>query len=164
MYIQFFTYSVVLLILFMITGADLANLINQAALHGSAVGNEAVTRDDVEFARDKIIMGPERKSAVIEEKNRRLVAYHEGGHAIVALFTPGLILPYFDTLYHIPHTSILCTTLPILQYSVPHFPYFNTLYHIPHIPYLPHTTYIVAVSTGLFISLLQGRSQSTRRP
>ncbi|CAI8017214.1 ATP-dependent zinc metalloprotease FTSH 5, mitochondrial [Geodia barretti] len=73
------------------SGADLANLINQAALHGSAIGNEAVTRDDVDFARDKIIMGPERKSAVIEEKNRRLVAYHEGGHAIVALYTPGAL-------------------------------------------------------------------------
>lgn len=70
-------------------GADLANLINQAALHGSATGNVAVTADDIDFARDKIIMGPERKSAVIEEKNKRLVAYHEGGHAIVALFTPG---------------------------------------------------------------------------
>lgn len=70
-------------------GADLANLINQAALHGSAAGNVAVTADDIDFARDKIIMGPERKSAVIEEKNKRLVAYHEGGHAIVALFTPG---------------------------------------------------------------------------
>jgi ATP-dependent Zn protease len=74
------------------SGADLANLINQAALHGSAIGNEAVTRDDIDFARDKIIMGPERKSAVIEEKNRKLVAYHEGGHAIVALYTPGLLL------------------------------------------------------------------------
>ena len=70
-------------------GADLANLINQAALHGSAAGNLSVTADDVDYARDKIIMGPERKSAVIEEKNRRLVAYHEGGHAIVALYTPG---------------------------------------------------------------------------
>lgn len=70
-------------------GADLANLINQAALHGSAAGNVAVTPDDIDFARDKIIMGPERKSAVIEEKNRKLVAYHEGGHAIVALYTPG---------------------------------------------------------------------------
>jgi ATP-dependent metalloprotease len=60
-------------------------------LHGSAIGNEAVTRDDIDFARDKIIMGPERKSAVIEEKNRKLVAYHEGGHAIVALYTPGAL-------------------------------------------------------------------------
>ena len=52
----------------LITGADLANLINQAALHGSAIGNEAVTRDDLEFARDKIIMGPERKSAVMRRR------------------------------------------------------------------------------------------------
>ena len=83
------------------TGADLANLINQAALHGSAAGNVAVTTEDVDYARDKIIMGPERRSAVIEEKNRKLVAYHEGGHAIVALFTPGLIphTPCPDTTY-----------------------------------------------------------------
>ena len=72
-----------------LAGADLANLINQAALHGSADGNDAVTTTDLDFARDKLIMGPERRSAVIQEKNRRLVAYHEGGHAIVALYTPG---------------------------------------------------------------------------
>lgn len=71
------------------TGADLANLINQAALHGSAEGNMSVTPSDIDYAQDKIIMGPERKSAIIEEKNRKLVAYHEGGHAIVALYTPG---------------------------------------------------------------------------
>ncbi|XP_064397881.1 uncharacterized protein LOC135344579 [Halichondria panicea] len=70
------------------TGADLANLINQAALHGSAAGGEAVTSVDLEFAKDKIIMGAERRSAVIQEKNRKIVAFHEGGHAIVALYTP----------------------------------------------------------------------------
>lgn len=80
------------------SGADLANLINQAALHGSAAGNVAVTTEDVDYARDKIIMGPERRSAVIEEKNRKLVAYHEGGHAIVALFTPGALLVHKATI------------------------------------------------------------------
>ena len=48
-----------------------------------------MTMEDLDYAKDKIIMGPERKSAVIEEKNKKLVAYHEGGHAIVALYTPG---------------------------------------------------------------------------
>ena len=67
----------------------MANLINQAALHGSAEGNAAVTVSDIDYAQDKIIMGPERKSAIIEEKNRKLVAYHEGGHAIVAFYTKG---------------------------------------------------------------------------
>ena len=67
----------------------MANLVNQAALHGSASGNMSVTPGDIDYARDKIILGPERKSAVIEEKNRQLVAYHEGGHAILALYTPG---------------------------------------------------------------------------
>ena len=45
--------------------------------------------EELDYAKDKIIMGPERKSAVIEQKNKELVAYHEGGHAILALFTPG---------------------------------------------------------------------------
>ena len=49
-------------------------------------------------SRDKIIMGPERRSAVIEEKNRRLVAYHEGGHAIVALFTADSLPVYKATI------------------------------------------------------------------
>ncbi|KAL5510852.1 hypothetical protein EMCRGX_G006461 [Ephydatia muelleri] len=70
------------------SGADLANLINQAALRGSVTGKQFVTMEDLDYAKDKIIMGPERKSAVIEEKNKKLVAYHEGGHAIVALYTP----------------------------------------------------------------------------
>lgn len=48
--------------------------------------------------RDKIIMGPERRSAVIEEKNRQLVAYHEGGHAIVALFTADSLPVYKATI------------------------------------------------------------------
>ena len=43
-----------------------------------------------EFSKDKIIMGPERKSAVIDEENRKIVAFHEGGHALVAMYTPGL--------------------------------------------------------------------------
>ena len=87
----FFLFSFVFVVIYVPsrTGADLANLINQAALHGSAEGNAAVTVSDIDYAQDKIIMGPERKSAVIEEKNRKLVAYHEGGHAIVAFYTKG---------------------------------------------------------------------------
>ncbi|XP_065839105.1 uncharacterized protein [Oscarella lobularis] len=71
------------------SGADIANLINQAAIHSSSQGSQSVTMESLEWAKDKIIMGPERKSAVIAEENRRLVAYHEAGHALVAVLTPG---------------------------------------------------------------------------
>ncbi|XP_065882327.1 ATP-dependent zinc metalloprotease YME1L1-like [Dysidea avara] len=87
------------------SGADLANLVNQAALRGSADGKDAVTMKDFDWARDKIIMGAERKNAVIAEENRRLVAYHEAGHAVVALWTPGAMKVYKATI--VPRGSAL---------------------------------------------------------
>eukprot|EP00127_Corallochytrium_limacisporum_P006443 Clim_evm33s227 gene=Clim_evmTU33s227 len=71
------------------SGAELANVVNQAALKASMEGKEFVSMADLEYAKDKIIMGAERKSAVIDPENRRRVAYHEGGHAIMALYTQG---------------------------------------------------------------------------
>uniref|UniRef100_A0A8D0AC58 ATP-dependent zinc metalloprotease YME1L1 n=1 Tax=Sander lucioperca TaxID=283035 RepID=A0A8D0AC58_SANLU len=69
------------------SGADLENLVNQAALKAAVDGKDMVTLKELEFAKDKILMGPERRSAEIDEKNKIITAYHESGHAIVAYYT-----------------------------------------------------------------------------
>lgn len=69
------------------SGADLENLVNQAALKAAVDGKDMVTMKELEFAKDKILMGPERRSAEIDKKNKLITAYHESGHAIVAYYT-----------------------------------------------------------------------------
>jgi cell division protease FtsH len=67
------------------SGADLANLINESALLAAKKNKRVVTMSDVEEAKDKVMMGAERRSMVMSEDDKKLTAYHEGGHAIVAL-------------------------------------------------------------------------------
>lgn len=71
------------------SGAELENIVNQAAVHASRTKAKKVTMRDFEWAKDKILMGAERRSAVIQQKDKLMTAYHEGGHALVALFTAG---------------------------------------------------------------------------
>ena len=70
------------------SGADLANLVNEAALMAARIGRRFVTMDDFENAKDKVMMGAERRSMVMSEDEKKLTAYHEAGHAIVGLTVP----------------------------------------------------------------------------
>merc|ERR1711871_753042 len=90
------------------SGADLSNLVNLASLQASLRRRTKVSMSDFEHAKDRILMGAERKSAVISEEARRLTAYHEAGHAIMALYTEGAmpiykatIMPRGQTLGHV---------------------------------------------------------------
>ncbi len=70
-------------------GADLENLVNEAALLAARRNKEKVDMADFEIAKDKVMMGSERRSMIISEEERRITAYHEAGHALVAKFVPG---------------------------------------------------------------------------
>jgi cell division protease FtsH len=78
------------------SGADLANLVNEAALFAARANKRTVTMTEFEKAKDKIMMGAERRSMVMSESEKRLTAYHEAGHAIV-----GLTVPDHDPVYKV---------------------------------------------------------------
>jgi len=71
------------------SGADLANLVNEAALFAARANKRLVDMEDFEHAKDKIFMGPERRSMILTEDEKRATAYHESGHAVVARLLPG---------------------------------------------------------------------------
>jgi cell division protease FtsH len=70
------------------SGADLANLVNEAALRAARVGKRLVTMADFEYAKDKVLMGTERRSMAMTDDEKKLTAYHEAGHALVSLHVP----------------------------------------------------------------------------
>ncbi len=78
------------------SGADLANLVNEAALFAARVDKKTVTQREFELAKDKILMGTERKTMVMSEEEKRRTAYHEAGHAIV-----GRVVPEHDPVYKV---------------------------------------------------------------
>lgn len=78
------------------SGAELANLVNEAALFAARSNRKQVKMDDFDHARDKLIMGAERRSMVMSEQEKRLTAYHEAGHAIV-----GYVVPEHDPVYKV---------------------------------------------------------------
>ena len=78
------------------SGADLANLVNEAALFAARADRRTVDMEQFEKAKDKIMMGSERRSMVMSDEEKRLTAYHEGGHAVV-----GLLVPSHDPVYKV---------------------------------------------------------------
>ncbi|WBW75007.1 mitochondrial inner membrane i-AAA protease complex subunit Yme1 [Schizosaccharomyces osmophilus] len=92
-------------------GADLANLVNQAAVRASKNHSSNVAMQDLEWSKDRILMGAERKSAVITTESKLMTAYHEGGHALVALLTRNAMRPYKATI--MPRGSSLGMTISL---------------------------------------------------
>lgn len=71
------------------SGADLENLVNEAALNAARYGKKFIEMEDFELAKDKVLMGAERKSMILSEEEKRMIAYHEAGHTLVARSLPG---------------------------------------------------------------------------
>lgn len=71
------------------SGADLENLVNEAALQAAKLNQDRLDMHDFEYAKDKVLMGRERRSLILSEEEKRITAYHEGGHALAARLLPG---------------------------------------------------------------------------
>jgi ATP-dependent metalloprotease len=101
------------------SGAELENTVNQAAVYAARKGATSVTLSDLEWAKDKILMGTERTSAYIPEKVKRATAVHESGHALVALLTKASMPLHKVTCVPRGHALglVCCICLP-----VPSFP------------------------------------------
>ena len=78
------------------SGADLANLVNEAALNAARYNQKVVRMNDFEFAKDKVLMGSERRSMIISEEEKKVTAIHEAGHALLAV-----VLPHADPIHKV---------------------------------------------------------------
>jgi cell division protease FtsH len=78
------------------TGADLANLVNEAALQAARANKKLVAMSDFEFAKDKVLMGAERRSMIVTDEEKRVTAVHEAGHALL-----GVLLPHADPIHKV---------------------------------------------------------------
>lgn len=97
------------------SGAELENIVNQAAVRASKNKAKKVSMEDMVWAKDKILMGAERRSAVIQQKDKVMTAYHEGGHALVAMLTKDSDPLYKATIMPRGHALGLTQMLPELD-------------------------------------------------
>jgi len=95
------------------SGADIASMVNEAALLAARNSKDRVSMRDLEEAKDKVLMGTERRSMLISENEKKITAYHEAGHALVAKFTPGSDPVHKVTIIPRGRALGLTTTLPI---------------------------------------------------
>jgi len=95
-----------------LSGAELSNLVNIAAVRAAVTDETSITLKTLEWAKDRILMGTERKSAVMSEENRKLTAYHEAGHALVALKTKGAMPVHKATIVPRGQALGMVTQLP----------------------------------------------------